>query len=525
MHAWPAPDGPAAARAPGCRCGCYDTATGAGAADRAGPDRADVRLRHHALRRDPHRPRRDLRRVRPGAPRLAATPATTCTTCRTSPTSTTRCSSAPRATARTGATLAERETDAVPRGHGGAAGAAAARRTSARSRRSRGIVDAIGRLREQGAAYDVDGDIYFSVHSDPRFGGVGNLDDETMLALFAERGGDPERAGQEGPARLPALAGRAAGRAVVGDRRPGCRRAGRAGTSSARRSRCEHLGDGFDVQGGGSDLVFPHHEMSASEAQVLTGSWPFARHYVHAGMVGLDGEKMSKSQGQPGLRLGAAPRRRTTRWRSGWRCWPTTTAPTGSGPTTTSSAAEARLARWRDAVDPADRPAGRRRCWPRCAGTWPTTWTPPAALAAVDRWAADAVARGGPTTPRPDAGRAGPSTPSSASASEAVAPVRPRDRLRLASARWRGHLGASGVRYASQTHRRIGVRRSAAEALVGRLGALLGRAATSPRGRGTSRRSARARPGCRGTAGAHAGLGAQLGRVDGVAQVVTRAGR
>ena len=51
------------------------------------------------------------------------------------------------------------------------------------------------------------------------------------------------------------------------------------------------------MQGGGSDLVFPHHEMSASEGQVLTGRWPFARHYVHAGMVGLDGEKMSKSRG------------------------------------------------------------------------------------------------------------------------------------------------------------------------------------------------------------------------------------
>jgi L-cysteine:1D-myo-inositol 2-amino-2-deoxy-alpha-D-glucopyranoside ligase len=56
------------------------------------------------------------------------------------------------------------------------------------------------------------------------------------------------------------------------------------------------LGERFDVQGGGSDLVFPHHEMCASEAQVITGT-PFARAYVHAGMVGYDGEKMSKSKG------------------------------------------------------------------------------------------------------------------------------------------------------------------------------------------------------------------------------------
>ena len=58
----------------------------------------------------------------------------------------------------------------------------------------------------------------------------------------------------------------------------------------------EYLGESFDVQGGGSDLVFPHHEMCASEAQVLTGR-PFAQAYVHAGMVGYDGAKMSKSRG------------------------------------------------------------------------------------------------------------------------------------------------------------------------------------------------------------------------------------
>jgi len=58
-----------------------------------------------------------------------------------------------------------------------------------------------------------------------------------------------------------------------------------------------HLGEEFDVQGGGSDLVFPHHEMSASEAQAAVDGLTFARNYVHAGMVGYDGEKMSKSKG------------------------------------------------------------------------------------------------------------------------------------------------------------------------------------------------------------------------------------
>ena len=57
------------------------------------------------------------------------------------------------------------------------------------------------------------------------------------------------------------------------------------------------LGATIDVQGGGSDLIFPHHEFSAAHSEVLTGEAPFARHYAHAGMISLEGEKMSKSRG------------------------------------------------------------------------------------------------------------------------------------------------------------------------------------------------------------------------------------
>jgi L-cysteine:1D-myo-inositol 2-amino-2-deoxy-alpha-D-glucopyranoside ligase len=57
------------------------------------------------------------------------------------------------------------------------------------------------------------------------------------------------------------------------------------------------IGDTIDVQGGGNDLLFPHHECSAAHAEVLSGDAPFASHYVHAGMIGLHGEKMSKSRG------------------------------------------------------------------------------------------------------------------------------------------------------------------------------------------------------------------------------------
>ena len=59
----------------------------------------------------------------------------------------------------------------------------------------------------------------------------------------------------------------------------------------------DRLGAVVDVQGGGNDLLYPHHECSAAHADVITGTAPFARHYAHAGMIGLDGLKMSKSKG------------------------------------------------------------------------------------------------------------------------------------------------------------------------------------------------------------------------------------
>ena len=149
-------------------------------------------------------------------------------------------------------------------------------------------------LQEQGAVYAVDGDLYFRVSRDAAFGSLSGLNREEMIRIFAERGGDPVRDGKEDP--LDCLVWQSARpdehawNTSLGHGRPGwhieC-------TAIA----LDHLGMGFDVQGGGSDLVFPHHEMCAAEAQVLTGTAPFARHYVHSGMVAWQGHKMSKSRG------------------------------------------------------------------------------------------------------------------------------------------------------------------------------------------------------------------------------------
>jgi L-cysteine:1D-myo-inositol 2-amino-2-deoxy-alpha-D-glucopyranoside ligase len=155
-------------------------------------------------------------------------------------------------------------------------------------------VDLVQRLQRTGNVYEVDSDLYFSVHADPRFGEVSGLSEAEMLEVFPERGGDPDRPGKKHPldcllwqAERP---GEPAWDSALGRGRPGWH-------IECSSIALEYLGDTFDVQGGGSDLVFPHHEMSASEAQVATGGTPFARAYMHAGMVAYEGEKMSKSRG------------------------------------------------------------------------------------------------------------------------------------------------------------------------------------------------------------------------------------
>ena len=160
------------------------------------------------------------------------------------------------------------------------------------------VVETVEKLLAAGGAYVVDDpaypDVYYRADATVQFGYESNYDRETMRALFAERGGDPDRPGKADP--LDALLWRAARPgepswpSPFGDGRPGWH----VECSAIAVSR---IGFGFDVQGGGSDLIFPHHEFSAAHAECATGERRFARHYVHAGMIGWDGHKMSKSRG------------------------------------------------------------------------------------------------------------------------------------------------------------------------------------------------------------------------------------
>ena len=166
-----------------------------------------------------------------------------------------------------------------------------------------GAVEAIGLigefgglLAERGALYDLEGDVYFSRSADPAFGSVSRLDTETMIKLSAERGGDPGRPGKKDPLDAVVWLARRPGEPSW-DSRFGQGRPGWHVECAAIATR--YLGRAFDVQAGGSDLIFPHHEMSAAHARAAFGTADevFARRYAHAGMVRLDGEKISKSVG------------------------------------------------------------------------------------------------------------------------------------------------------------------------------------------------------------------------------------
>lgn len=264
------------------------------------------------------------------------------------------------------------------------------------------IAEDVRLLLDRGAAYQLpvpdgehgaDGaaDVYLDLAEAPRFGAVSGWSRDTMLGVFPQRGGDPDRPGKRDPLDPLLWRGARDGEpswdgGELGQGRPGwhmeC-------TSIALR----HLGMAFDVQGGGSDLVFPHHEMSAVQGQVLTEDWPFARCYSHQSMVGFDGEKMSKSRGNlvfvSRLRAaGADPMAvrlalLSHHYRTDW-FWTDEDLAAG----------QRRLDCWREAVRRPTGPAGTGTL-ARVRELLSDDLDAPHAIAAVDRWADEQLTRGG----------------------------------------------------------------------------------------------------------------------------------
>jgi L-cysteine:1D-myo-inositol 2-amino-2-deoxy-alpha-D-glucopyranoside ligase len=160
------------------------------------------------------------------------------------------------------------------------------------------VIQSINALDLKDAVYKVEEDLYFEIEKDDDFGYESHLSREEMLQIFAERGGDPSRPGKKDP--LDALLWLAQRpnepfwSSPFGSGRPGWH----IECAAIALKFADNLDDEFvlDIQGGGSDLIFPHHEMSASQTKLLTGKH-LARAFVHTGLIGLDGEKMSKSKG------------------------------------------------------------------------------------------------------------------------------------------------------------------------------------------------------------------------------------
>ena len=262
------------------------------------------------------------------------------------------------------------------------------------------VVELVEKMLASGAAYIVDDpdhpDVYFRADATVQFGYESGYDRDTMARLFAERGGDPHRPGKAD--ELDALlwraprAGEPSWPSPYGPGRPGWH----VECAAIALSR---IGTGLDIQGGGSDLIFPHHEFSAAHAESVTGERRFARHYVHAGMIGWQGHKMSKSRGNlvlvsqlradgvepAAIRLGLL----AGHYRAD-RPWTLEVL----------AAAQDRLARWRAAVS---RPAGpdATDLLARVRRYLADDLDTPKALAALDGWATDALEYGGHDTQAP----------------------------------------------------------------------------------------------------------------------------
>jgi L-cysteine:1D-myo-inositol 2-amino-2-deoxy-alpha-D-glucopyranoside ligase len=155
------------------------------------------------------------------------------------------------------------------------------------------ILSLIGAALDAGHAYRAGGAVYFDVGTFAGFGNLSHLGRDEMLRLAAEHGGNPDDPAKRDPLDFvlwqPSLPDEPSWESRWGPGRPGWH-----GECSALALR--ELGETVDVHGGGRDLVFPHHECETAQSESVTGR-PFVRHWLHVGLVGLDGEKMSKSLG------------------------------------------------------------------------------------------------------------------------------------------------------------------------------------------------------------------------------------
>jgi cysteinyl-tRNA synthetase len=156
------------------------------------------------------------------------------------------------------------------------------------------IVAAIQQLLESGRAYVSDGNVYFDNRAFPNYGAICHCPRDEMIRLAAEHGGFPDDPRKRDPLDFllwqKHLRGEPEWPSPFGPGRPGWHIECSTIATSV-------LGVPVDIHGGGSDLVFPHHASEIAQAESITGTHPYVRHWMHNAMVSMDGEKMSKSLG------------------------------------------------------------------------------------------------------------------------------------------------------------------------------------------------------------------------------------
>ena len=155
------------------------------------------------------------------------------------------------------------------------------------------IIDLVGRLLASGHAYQADGNVFFDISTSPGFGSLSGLSRDEMLALARERGGRPDDPAKRDPLDFAlwqrSAEGEPSWEAPFGPGRPGWHIECSAMALAAH-------GPTLDLHGGGTDLIFPHHECEVAQSTAVTGE-PLSRYWVHSAMVSFEGEKMSKSLG------------------------------------------------------------------------------------------------------------------------------------------------------------------------------------------------------------------------------------
>jgi L-cysteine:1D-myo-inositol 2-amino-2-deoxy-alpha-D-glucopyranoside ligase len=155
------------------------------------------------------------------------------------------------------------------------------------------MVALIERLDVGGHVYAVDGTVFFDVATFESFGAVSGYDEATMIEFARERGGNPDDPRQRNPLDFilwqPSLDDEPSWDSPWGPGRPGWHIECSAMSMGI-------LGETIDLHGGGSDLIFPHHECERAQSEAATGA-TFVRHWMHCGMVAYEGTKMSKSLG------------------------------------------------------------------------------------------------------------------------------------------------------------------------------------------------------------------------------------